>query len=167
VVDELDIVDHNDLIIGRDLRRNVHGDPTKIHRVAHVLVFNSRGELYLQKRSYLKDVQPGKWDTSVGGHLDPGEDYQDGAVREMEEELGFRVVRLDFLYKYFHENALESEFVSTFTCVWDGVVKPDPQEIEEGRFWKLSEIDSAPDGQFTPNFLDELFRYRKWKKKAV
>lgn len=167
MVDELDIVDLDDRVISKGLRKKVHGDPSKIHRVAHVLVFNSTGQLYLQKRSYLKDVQPGKWDTSVGGHLDLGEDYAVGAAREMEEELGIRVVRLDFLYKYHHKNSYESEFVSTFTCVWDGVVKPDPHEIEKGRFWKLSEIDGAPEGQFTPNFLDELSRYRRWKKKAV
>ncbi len=156
----LDIVDHDDRVIGRGSREEIHGDPKKIHRVAHVLLFNSRGELFLQKRSYLKDVQPGKWDTSVGGHLDAGEDYETAARREMVEELGVRVVTLKYLYKYRHGNDYETEYVTSYSCRWDGAVKTCPQEIEEGRFWKLEEIDAAPAGQFTPNFLEELERFR-------
>ncbi len=83
-----DIVDENDRVICQAPRSVCHGDPSLIHRVAHVLVFNRRGQLLLQKRSRSKDIQPGRWDTSVGGHLDPGEDYLEAAYREMREELG-------------------------------------------------------------------------------
>lgn len=161
----LDIVDQEDRIIGKASRAEIHGDPRKIHRVAHVLLFNSRGELFLQKRSYLKDVQPGKWDTSMGGHLDAGEDYETAARREMEEELGVRVVKLEYLYKYRHGNDYETEYVTSYACRWDGPVRTCPQEIEEGRFWKLEEIDAAPKVQFTPNFLEELERYRNLNQK--
>lgn len=161
----LDIVNDCDEVVGQGERREIHGDPSLIHRVAHVLVFNPRGELYLQKRSYLKDVQPGKWDTSVGGHIEVGEDYQTGALREMEEELGIRVVSVKYLYKYLHKNDHESEYVTTFSCVWDGPIHPSPQEIEEGRFWSLEEIAEAPPCRFTPNLLDEIRRYKDWKSK--
>ena len=83
----LDIVDEAGRIVGRETRKCCHGNPALIHRSVHVFVFNSAGELYLQKRSMSKDVQPGKWDTSVGGHLDHGEEYDAAVLREMEEEL--------------------------------------------------------------------------------
>ena len=44
-----------------------------LHPVVHLHLFNSRGELYLQKRPEWKDIQPGRWDTAVGGHVDYGE----------------------------------------------------------------------------------------------
>ena len=95
-----DIVDEDDRIIGQATRDEVHGNPGLIHRVVHILVFNRSNDIYLQKRSKNKDVQPGKWDTSVGGHVDKDESYKDAAVREMEEELGIKGVPLKFLYKY-------------------------------------------------------------------
>ena len=156
-----DIVDKNDMVIGAATRSEVHGNPALIHRVAHVLVFNSEGELFLQKRGLSKDVQPGKWDTSVGGHLDTGESYFVGARREMEEALGITGADIKFLYKYRHENAYESEFVATFSCVWDGQIVTAASEIEEGRFWTLPEIEENLEREvFTPNFIDELGRYR-------
>jgi isopentenyl-diphosphate delta-isomerase type 1 len=158
-----DIVDKDDRIIGQATRSQVHGNPNLIHRVAHVLLFNSQGKLYLQKRALSKHVQPGKWDTSVGGHLDQGESYREAALREMEEELGVRPAEMRFLYKYRHANTFESETVSTFHCIWDGPIQFNPEEIEAGRFWELDEIqEQSSIGVFTPNFLDELNRYGKF-----
>ena len=157
-----DIVDESDLVIGTASRNEVHGNPDLIHRVAHVLVFNSSGQLYLQKRAESKDVQPGKWDTSVGGHVDSGERYEQAAVREMGEELGISGTAPRRLYGYLHRNAYEAEMVTTFLVQWDGRISVQPEEISEGRFWDLREIDAADPAVFTPNFLDELDRYREW-----
>ncbi len=158
-----DVVDFHDQVVGEAIRSDVHGNPALIHRVAHVLVFNGKGELYLQKRSLTKDVQPGKWDTSVGGHLDKGESYSVAAKREMEEELGIDSGKIQYLYKYLHSNQYESEYVSTFQCLWDGPIVIDKDEIAEGKFWSLEEIRQQEDsGCFTPNFLDELTRYIKF-----
>ncbi|MCG8336683.1 MAG: NUDIX domain-containing protein [Proteobacteria bacterium] len=155
------VVNKDDQPIGKATRSEVHGNPELIHRVSHVLVFNSNGQLFLQKRGPQKDVQPGKWDTSVGGHVDLGEDYQDAALRETREELGFEPVTIEFLYKYLHSNNFESEYVSTFSCVWDGPIITNQEEISEGRFWTISEIEGrAKEQVFTPNFLDELQRYQ-------
>ncbi len=157
-----DIVDKDDEVIGSAKRSEVHGNPALIHRVAHVLVFNEKGDLFLQKRSISKDVQPGKWDTSVGGHLDSGESYHDAALREMEEELGIASGKVEFLYKYCHSNEYETEYVSTFCCNWNGVISISREEIEEGRFWNIEEIENKMENSiFTPNFLDELERYKK------
>jgi len=155
-----DIVNEQDVIIGQASRAEVHGDPSLIHRVAHVLVFDTSGELFLQKRSIKKDVQPGKWDTSVGGHVDTGESYDAAALREMREELGIEGVEIQFLYNYLHRNDYESEYVSTYRCVWDGPIFLHPDEIEEGRFWSLEKIRNSDPKLFTPNFLDELERFR-------
>lgn len=155
-----DVVDENDEVVGRALREEVHGDPSLIHRVAHVLVFNSAGELFLQLRAADKDVQPNRWDTSVGGHVDAGEAYEDAARREMREELGIEGCPLERLYRYRHENDYESEMVTSYRAVWDGPIEVDPAEISEGRFWTLADIEAADTALFTPNFLDELARLR-------
>jgi isopentenyldiphosphate isomerase len=161
-MERFDLVDEEDRVIGTALRTEVHGNPDLIHRVAHVLVFSRDGRLFLQKRSPDKDVQPGKWDTSVGGHVDSGETYEAAAAREMSEELGVTDCPIARLYRYLHQNEYESEMVSTFQAVWDGPFTLAPEEITEGRFWRLDEIDTADPSLFTPNFLDELARYRRW-----
>jgi isopentenyldiphosphate isomerase len=153
------LVDQDDRELGSVTREQVHGDPRLIHRVAHVLVWNSREELYLQFRSATKMVQPSRWDTSVGGHVDYGETYEQAAAREMREELGITGVPLRFLYRYLHRNDFESEYVATFECTFDGEIVPNPEEIDHGRFWSLEKIQQNDRGVFTPNFLDELDRY--------
>jgi len=157
-----DVVDELDRVVGRATREQVHGNPALIHRVAHVLVLNSGGSIYLQRRSPDKDVQPDKWDTSVGGHVDAGEAYEHAARREMREELGITDAGLEPLYRYLHSNEYESEMVATFRTLWDGAIRVDPAEITEGRFWTVAEIRSTPPALFTPNFLDELERYEAW-----
>ncbi len=82
-----DIVNDHDEVIGRLPRSKVHRDGLK-HRATHVLVFNSRGDVFLQKRSWKKDNSPGVWDSSASGHVDSGEEYDPCAVRELREELG-------------------------------------------------------------------------------
>jgi len=155
-----DLVDDCDVTAGVTTRAAVHGNPSLIHRVAHVLVFNDAGELYLQKRSSTKDVQPGMWDTSVGGHVDSGESYERAAMREMHEELGIQGASMRFLHKYLHRNGYESEYVCTYRVLWNDQITPDPVEIDEGRFWSIKEILSRVEsGIFTPNFVDELNRY--------
>jgi isopentenyldiphosphate isomerase len=154
------IVDQTDRVIGTATRGQVHGNPELIHRVAHVLVFNDQGDLFLQKRSLQKDVQPGKWDTSVGGHVNLGESYLEAAAREMKEELGIEPGEIEFLYKYRHSNDFEAEFVTTFRCTWNGEFTINRDELSEGRFWRLEEILTQAEATvFSPNFLDELQRY--------
>src|SRR5215204_2411337 len=85
-----DVVNELDEVIGKELRREVHRRGLK-HRAIHVLVFNSSGEVFLQKRSMTKDTFPGAWDSSASGHLDCGEDYDACAIREAREEIGLRL----------------------------------------------------------------------------
>lgn len=158
-----EIVDENDNVVGAAPRSECHGNPMLIHRVAHVLVFNHAGELLLQKRSLSKDVQPGRWDTSVGGHLDLGESYLQAAYREMEEELGIRNVPLTFLYRSKIRNAYESENISTYLALHDGPFRFAIREIDEVRFWSGKQIEAAlGTGDLTPNFEQEWLLWREW-----
>src|SRR5436189_1915417 len=85
-----DVVNERDEVIDRKPRSEVHRLGL-LHRAVHVLVFNSRGQIFLQKRSMKKDRQPGLWDSSASGHVDSGEDYDTTAVREAREEIGLRL----------------------------------------------------------------------------
>jgi len=155
-----DVIDDSCKIIGKATREECHKDNSLAHRVVHVLVFNSKGELFLQKRSMNKDIQPGKWDTSVGGHLNLGETFETAVYRELKEELGI-VCDVNYIYDYWMCNSIETEYVRTYICIYDGKIIIDPVEIDEGRFWKISEIEeNLETGIFTPNFVQE---YDKWK----
>ena len=81
--EHLEIVNYSGDVIGYAPRKSVHGNPALMHKVVHVLVFNKNGDILLQKRSENKDVAPGKWDTSVGGHVGIGEDLLSSSKREM------------------------------------------------------------------------------------
>jgi len=138
----LEIIDENGAVLGTAKRSELHGNPSLIHRVVHILVFDKKGRLLLQKRSMNKDVAPGKWDTSVGGHVNPGEDILSAANREMKEELGVEKCALKFLYSYLFSNHTESELVSTFFCVYNGKFSFNKEEIEEIAFWDIKKIRS-------------------------
>ena len=136
----LEVVDKNGNVVGLVRRSEVHGNPALIHRVVHVLVFDRKGRLLLQKRSMNKDVAPGKWDTSVGGHVNPGEDILEAAKRETKEELGITGCSLSFLYSYLFSNHSESELVSTFFCEYNDTFFFNKQEIDEIAFWNMKKI---------------------------
>jgi isopentenyldiphosphate isomerase len=149
-------------IVGTASRKRVHADPSLIHRSVHVLVFNRLGQLYLQKRAPHKDIQPDKWDTSVGGHVHAGETVEEAVKRETEEEL--QIVPSFFipLYRYLMSNSVETELVSTFKIIYDDSLFPNPGEITEGRFWTAREIEqNLNKGLFTPNFEEEWTRYKE------
>jgi len=156
----LEIVNEKGEIIGSAQRSEIHGNPSLLHKVVHVLVFNMEGNLLLQRRSQNKDVAPGKWDTSVGGHVETGEDLLGSCKREMLEELGIAGFEPEYLYSYIHRNNYESELVSTYRCVYNGRIAYNMAEIDEIRFWKIQEIKEAI-GQkiFSDNFEDEFRNY--------
>ncbi|RJQ52358.1 MAG: NUDIX domain-containing protein [Nitrospiraceae bacterium] len=156
----LEVVNEKGEVIKTLPRSVIHGDPSLMHKVVHVLVFNDRDELLLQKRSRNKDVAPGKWDTSVGGHVDAGETTGAALQREMEEELGITECGPVFLYTYIHSNPYETELVYTHSCVHAGEIKFNKDEIDEVRFWDIEEILRAlGKGIFSDNFEHEIKTY--------
>lgn len=152
------IVDEKGDVIGSASRKECHSGTKKLHPVVHLHVFDSEGRLFLQKRSENKDIQPGKWDTSVGGHIDYGETVGEALQRETFEELGFYANSLELLYKYVFESDVERELVHTFRCVVEhSDIKFAPDEIEDGRFFRFEEIESLiAKSQTTPNFVMEF-----------
>ncbi len=162
-----DIINEKGEVVGKALRSECHGNPALVHRAAHVLVFNKKGKLLLQLRSKDKDIQPGKWDTSVGGHLGVGESYEQAALREMKEELGVDPPELEHLYDYPMRNEIESENIRSFMTRHEGPFKPQAEEIDEIKFWSLEEIASSIDtGVFTPNFETEFRMLALFFKKS-
>lgn len=158
------LVDETGNVLGSITRGEAHDGSKKLHPVVHLHLFNSKGELYLQKRPNWKDIQPGKWDTACGGHVDFGEDIATALHREVHEELGVDSYKPIFIKKYVFESARERELVHVFTATYDGEVKPSSEELDGGRFWSIDAIQqNIGNNSFTPNFEQEftntLLRY--------
>jgi isopentenyldiphosphate isomerase len=127
-----DIVNERDEVVGQNTRREVHARGLW-HRAVHVLVFNGRGEVFLQKRSMRKDIAAGKWDSSASGHLDSGEDYDACAVREVREEIGLRLSQPpQRLFKVDARKETGWEFCWIYRCESEGPFVLHPDEIETG-----------------------------------
>ena len=158
-----DLVDEAGQVIGTAPRRRCHGDPSLRHRAVHVLVFDGRGRLFLQKRSARKDTAPGLWDTSVGGHPQPGETPEQAALREFSEELGVPAPRLHPAYTYEWSTAYETERIIAFATRHEGPFHLQAEELDDGRFWTMAEIElQLRSGVFTPQFELEFPRMRNW-----
>ena len=153
------IVNEQGEVIGSATRGECHSGSKLLHPVVHLHVFNSKGDIYLQRRPAWKDIQPGKWDTAVGGHIDFGETPEVALRREVREELGiidFVPVPID---KYVFESQREKELVYVNRTTYDGEIRPSTDELDGGRFWTLQEIREAMGkGLLTPNFESEFQR---------
>jgi 16S rRNA (adenine1518-N6/adenine1519-N6)-dimethyltransferase len=151
-----DVVDENNVVIGQELRGVVHAKGLR-HRAVHVFVKNKRGEIYLQKRSHLKDVHPLVWDSSAAGHLDVGESYADCAVREVHEEVGIRVECTTKLADIPATERTGMEFVELHCVDHDGPMRYAPDEIDCGAWFAPELIDQwvkARPQDFATGFIE-------------
>jgi isopentenyldiphosphate isomerase len=136
-----DVVNDRDEVIDCRPRSEVHRLGLK-HRAVHVLIFNSEGELFLQKRSMMKDCFPGVWDSSASGHLDVGEDYDACALREVREELGYTLPCVPArLFKIEACPETGQEFVWVYRCNAEGPFSLHPEEIETGGWFSAETIE--------------------------
>ena len=136
-----DIVNACDEVVGRALRRDVHAQKLW-HRAVHILVFDSAGRVFVQKRSMLKDMSPGLWDSSCAGHVDSGEDYDAAAVRELGEELGIRATAPPERWlKLSPREETGWEFCWIYRLKHDGPFVLHPEEIETGEWVAPAELD--------------------------
>ena len=153
----LPLVNKNGEVIGKAPRSECHKDKTLLHPVVHLHIFNSAGDIYLQKRPASKLVQPGKWDTAVGGHVSYGETIDEAMKKEMNEELGLENIEFSFHKKYIWKSAIERELIHIFIAKNVGTITINTDEVDEGRFWTLQEIKQGADKDiFTPNFIHEF-----------
>ena len=150
------VVDASGRVTGSATRGECHGGSMLLHPVVHLHLFDARGALYLQKRPAWKDIQPGRWDTAVGGHVDWGETVEEALRREAREELGIEGFRPERIAVYEFRSERERELVHVFRAVCDGPVRPS-DELDGGRFWSPQEIrGNLGKGIFTPNFEGEV-----------
>ncbi len=153
----LDFVDENDQVLGQASRDHIHQE-SLMHRACHMMLFNSVGDVFLQKRSLNKDNSPGLWDFSAAGHVDASESYVDCAVRELEEELGLVVEPEDLVEQFKLNPAAENgfEFAMVYTLVSDAALELEPIEIDDGRWLSPDQVNewiaTAPE-ELTPGFI--------------
>ncbi len=153
------IVDENNTVVGSAPRKEMRAKALP-HRATYVLVFNSRGHLYVQKRTLTKDVFPGYYDPAAGGVVLAGEEYEQGAVREVEEEMGIRGVPLTPLFRFYHRETHNRVWGAAFSCVYDGEIVLQEEEVESGAFMAVPDIlHLAQTEPFTPDGLYVLQRY--------
>ena len=154
-----DVVDADDNVIGQATRSEVHAQ-NLLHRAVNIFVFNTNGQLLLQKRSATKDQFPLCYTSSASGHLDAGETYEQAAVRELDEELGLKCP-LEYLVKLPASAETAYEHSVLFRTETDEEPTLDPEEIQSIKYFDINEIESmtlrSPE-LFAPPFR-ELFRW--------
>ncbi len=154
------LVDEIGNVIGQAPRSVCHDGSKLLHPVIHLHIFNSNGDLFLQKRSATKDVQPNKWDSSVAGHIDLNETPEAAATREASEELNLVGIQPEYITKYVIETDRERELSYCFYAIYNGNFVLNIDELSDGKFWKIEEIQSQL-GQnlFTTNFEQDFNKF--------
>ena len=158
------IVDIECNTIGSATRAECHSGSMLLHPVVHLHIITDDGCIFLQKRSMSKDIQPGKWDTAVGGHVDYGEKIIDALHREAREELGIYFENAISLLRYDFQSEVERELINVFLLIVDKnsfCPRLDPEEVDEGRFWTFTEVEGViGKNVLTPNFEMEFQRIK-------
>jgi len=159
------IVDEYNTVVGSAPRREMRARNLP-HRSTYILVFNARGELYVQKRTLSKDVFPGYYDPATGGVVLAGESYEQGAVRELAEEMGIRDVPLTWLFDFYFTDERTRVWGGTFSCVYDGPLVLQEEEVESVTLMTPEEILRRAETElFTPDGLYVVRRYlEQWKQ---
>ena len=154
-MDLLPVVDETGKVVDKITREEAHQGTKRLHPVVHLHIIK-QGAIYLQKRREDKDIQPGKWDTAVGGHIDYGEDVMTALHREAFEELAIKDFEARFIIRYLWSSKEEREMIFSFFTRDAKNITPNILEISDARFWKFEEIEQAiGEGIFTPNFEAE------------
>lgn len=158
------LVNEKGEIIGKAPRSQVHNGSKLLHPVVHMHVINRNKAILLQKRPMSKLIQPGKWDTAVGGHISAGETLEEALKKEAFEELSLQnfSARMHRIYKW--ESEIEAELVYLFTTYDYKNFSVRSDEVEEARFWTKNQIENQiGQGLFTPNFEYEFGLLKEMK----
>ncbi|MBV9618793.1 MAG: NUDIX domain-containing protein, partial [Verrucomicrobia bacterium] len=163
--EQFQVVDDQDRPIGGTPRSQVHAN-NSLHRAVHILIFNPGGDVYLQLRSRLKDRHPLTWDSSAAGHVNPGEDYGQTAVRELQEELGIET-ELERVAKVPASKRTGFEFIWLYRGSYEGELSPNSNEIEALRAFPPQIVDDwikARPREFSPGFVE---CWKVWREKGT
>jgi isopentenyl-diphosphate delta-isomerase type 1 len=159
-----DVVNERDEVVGQAPRHQVHAQEL-LHRAVHVMVFNGKGQLFLQKRSMAKDSEPGTWSASCSGHVDAGESYDRAAQRELEEEIGLRLETPPMRWLRFRAcEALGNEFVWIYRVEHEGPFVLNEAEVAGGAWFEPAAITRGIAEQ--PNDFAGSFRFL-WGRVAM
>jgi isopentenyldiphosphate isomerase len=157
--DLVDVVDHAGVVVRQATRREMRAHRLP-HRSTYILVLNRRGELFIHLRTATKDVYPSSWDPCVGGVLVAGESFDDGAARELHEELGV-TAPLERLFPLRYEDAANVVHGMVYRTRHDGPFRLQPEEVVRGEFVPLDGVVArATQEPFCPDGLVVLARYR-------
>lgn len=158
----LPLVDTEGNTIGKAARGECHNGSKLLHPVVHLHIFDKEGRVYLQQRPLWKTIQPGKWDTAVGGHISAGESIEEALKRETLEEVGIEDFTPTFILRYLFESECEKELIHVYSTNYNGVINP-TDELDGGRFWTIEEIEeSTGKNILTPNFEQEFQKIKKF-----
>jgi 8-oxo-dGTP pyrophosphatase MutT (NUDIX family) len=153
------IVDEKNNVVGAAPRSQMRAQGLA-HRATYILVFNSKGDLYIQKRTTVKDIYPGYYDVAAGGVVLDGETYEECAERELEEEMGISGIPLTKLFDFYHEDGRNRVWGKVFRCVYDGEIVLQEEEVESGEFQRIDEVLKRGEKEkFTPDGIYVLKRY--------
>ncbi len=163
-LEEVVIVDRNNRVIGSAPRWRMRRDRL-IHRASYVIIFNSKDQILVQKRTETKDVYPGLLEIAAGGVVGAGESYEDSAERELQEETGICNTALSTLFDFYFEDSSNRIWGRVFTCTWDGRLTFQEEEVEWGKFFGLPELEKKMSKEtFTP---DSVHLYNLCRDKGI
>ena len=160
------IVDEKNNEIGQASRATMRAEKL-IHRATYILVFNSHGELFVQKRTVTKDIYPSYYEIAAGGVVLAGESYELSAKRELKEELGVESDDLTCLFDHFHDDTNNRVWGRVFSCKHDGPMHLQEAEVESGSFMAIEDLLTMIQSQpFCPDGIAILYRVLKLQEKA-
>lgn len=158
-IEYFNIVDKKGKIIGKASRNECHSGSKLLHPVIHIHIINNKKQLLLQKRKANKDIQPGKWDTSIGGHIQANESLNKALNREAKEEcnIDINLDKIIPIKNYIYESEIEKEYVHSFIYYYNGKIKFQKSEIDKVKFFSTTKINKLINrGKTTPNFIKEF-----------
>lgn len=172
----LNVIDEQENVVGEDTRENIH-QKGLLHREIHVWFYTPQGEIVFQHRAKDKDTFPDMLDATVGGHVEIGSNFEETALKEMEEETGVVANKADLkLVKtvranHFDEATGKTNNVIRKVFAYKFTGKPDDLKIEEGKsegfeFWSVERLEAISpeiEKKFIPSFLnvEHIEMYKK------
>lgn len=154
-------IDENNNLIGKATKKDII-DKNLAHRGTMIYVFNSKGELLITKRAKKKKLYPGLLEIGQGGSMVYGEDYEEGARRELEEETGIKDVELEYLFDFWYKDNELNWFAKIYKCIYDGKINFQEEEIEDYFFISIEELEKKikeNPKQFCPDTLAQFREY--------